>query len=326
MTLSIFIKKILRSPASMTGLFILLAFTVIAIRAPSIAPVPENSYDAQLIPKAGFGRSPEPPNEDHIMGTTAGSYDIFYGVIWGTRTAFRIGLGIALCTSIIGLIIGSIAGFFGGWIDEIIMRITEIFQAVPFILAAIIMTSVLQFVYERGEGGILQMISQLLAFLTFGHNVLDPVTSTKLPFLFAMVAIIMFGWMEVARVIRANILAVKNSEYAQAAQTMGAKKFRILFRHLVPNAIFPLLVIAPMNVGSYVLTFATLSFLGLGVQEGYADWGQMLNLARPWLLTLADYYYIAVYPGAAIILFVLAWSLIGDGLRDVFDPRLPGRQ
>lgn len=326
MTFSTIIKKILKNPTSIIGLLMLVAFSVIAIMAPVIAPVPENSYDAQMIPKAGLGRSPEPPNEDHILGTTAGSYDIFYGVIWGTRTAFRIGLGIALCTSIIGLIIGSIAGFFGGWIDEIMMRITEVFQAIPFILSAIIMTSVLQFVYERGEGGILQMISQLLAFLTFGHNFFDPVTSTLLPFLFAMVAIIMFGWMETARVIRANILAVKNSEYAQAAQTIGAKKFRILFRHLVPNAFFPMLVIAPMNVGTYVLTFATLSFLGLGVQEGYADWGQMLNLARPWLLTLSDYYYIAVYPGIAIILFVLAWSLLGDSLRDIFDPRLQSRQ
>ena len=124
--------------------------------------------------------------------------------------------------------------------------------------------------------------------------------------------------------IRGNVLVVKNAEYALAARTIGAKNSRILFRHLIPNAIFPMLVIVPLNIGSYVITYAALSFLGLGVQEGYADWGHMLSLARNWILSLSDYSYIVLYPGAAIVLFVLAWNLVGDALRDILDPRLRG--
>ena len=99
---------------------------------------------------------------------------------------------------------------------------------------------------------------------------------------------------------------------------------RILFRHLLPNAIFPILVIASMNIGAYVLTFAALSFLGLGAQRGYADWGQMISFARNWVPSLVEYWYIVVFPGLAIVLFVLAWNLVGDALRDILDPRLRG--
>jgi len=141
-----------------------------------------------------------------------------------------------------------------------------------------------------------------------------------------MLAISAFGWMTYARVIRGNILAVKEFDYAMAARTIGARPMRILFRHLLPNAIFPVLVIASMNIGSYVLNFAALSFLGLGAQQGYADWGQMISFARNWIPSLAEHWYIVVYPGLAIILFVLSWNLVGDALRDILDPRLTGSQ
>jgi peptide/nickel transport system permease protein len=314
----------MKNPTAVVGALLLLAFAIVAIMAPVIAPIPENWYDPQMIPRAGFSRTPQPPSEEHIFGITAGGYDVFYGVVWGTRTAFRTGIVIALFTTLIGLIVGSIAGFFGGWVDEVLMRVTEVFQAFPFLLIAIILTSVLNYVYERGDGGIMIMLTQVLALVTFGHNYFEPIITTQLSFLFGVISITMFGWMEVARVIRGNILAVKSAEYALAARTIGAKNSRILFRHLVPNAVFPLFVMAPMNIGTYVLTFATLSFLGLGVGEGYADWGQMLSLARSWMLSLDEMPYIALYPGAAIVLFVLAWNLVGDALRDILDPRLKG--
>jgi peptide/nickel transport system permease protein len=139
-----------------------------------------------------------------------------------------------------------------------------------------------------------------------------------------MLAIITFGWMTYARVIRGNILSVKEFEYALAARVIGANDARILFRHLLPNAVFPVLVLASMDIGSYVLTFAALSFLGLGAQTGYADWGQMVSFARSWIPALSKHWYIVVYPGSAIILFVLAWNLVGDALRDILDPRMRG--
>ncbi|MCP4140483.1 MAG: ABC transporter permease [Chloroflexi bacterium] len=318
------IKKLLKNPTSLIGVIILSLYIIMAVGAPWIAPIPENSRDAYMIPRDGFSTTPSPPSEEHIFGTTEGQYDIFYGVVWGSRTAFRIGVVITLITTIIGVVVGAISGFYGGWVDEILMRLTEIFQAFPFLLAAITMTSVLQTIYGRGEAGGLIFMAKIVAFLTFGQNPAENLDPVQLQILTGMLAIIFFGWMGIARVMRGNILAVKEFEYAVAAKTIGASDMRILFNHLLPNAVFPILVIASMNIGAYVLTFAALSFLGLGAQRGYADWGQMISFARNWVPSLVEHWYIVVYPGVAIILFVLAWNLVGDALRDILDPRLRG--
>ena len=319
------IKQLLTNPTSLTGILLLLAFAAIALFAPWIAPPPENARDPYMIPRDGFSSTPRSPSDEHPLGTTEGQYDIYYGVIWGTRTAFRVGVVITIFTTLIGLLVGAVSAYYGGWVDEVLMRITEIFQAFPFLLAAITLTSVLQTIYGRGEAGPLMLAAKLLAFVTFGHNPTKPVNPIQLQILTGMLAIISFGWMTYARVIRGNILAVKEFEYAMAARTVGASDMRILFRHLLPNAVFPVLVIASMNIGSYVLTFAALSFLGLGAQRGYADWGQMINFARNWIPSLADHWHIVTYPGLAVVLFVLSWNLVGDVLRDTLDPRLRGR-
>lgn len=319
------IKKLLTNPTSLSGILLLLAFVVVAVVAPRIAPPPENARDPYMIPREGFGSTPRPPSEDHPFGTTEGQYDIYYGVIWGTRTAFRVGVVITIFTTVIGLAVGSISAYYGGWIDELLMRITEIFQAFPFLLAAITLTSVLQTIYGRADTGPLMALAKVLALISFGHSPARPVDPIQLQILTGMLAIISFGWMTYARVIRGNILAVRELEYALAARAIGAGDLRILVRHLLPNAVFPVLVIASMNIGSYVLNFAALSFLGLGAQRGYADWGQMINFARNWIPSLADHWYIVAFPGLAIVLFVLAWNLVGDVLRDVLDPRMRGR-
>jgi peptide/nickel transport system permease protein len=317
--------KLLTNPTSLTGILLLLAFAVIAIAAPWIAPPEENARDPYMIPRDGFSSTPESPSDSHPFGTTEGQYDIFYGVVWGTRTAFRVGVVITIFTAIIGLTIGAISAYYGGWLDELLMRMTEIFQAFPFLLAAITLSSVLQTIYGRGEAGVLMFLAKGLALVTFGANPLENVDPVQLQILTGMLAIIVFGWMAYARVIRGNILIVREEEYAMAARVVGAGDMRILIRHLLPNAIFPVLVIASMNTGSYVLAFAALSFLGLGAQRGYADWGQMINFARNWIPSLADHWHIVAYPGLAIVLFVLAWNLVGDVLRDTLDPRLRGR-
>ncbi len=318
------IKKLITNPTSLIGIVLLLFFLILAIFAPNIAPVPDNSRDEYMIPRDGFSSIPEPPSEEHRFGTTEGQYDIFYGVVWGSRTAFRIGVVITVMTTLIGLLVGSISGFFGGWVDELIMRITEIFQAFPFLLTAITLTSVLRTIYGRGEAGVFMFLAKILALLTFGQSWSENVDPVQLGVLTAMLAIIVFGWMTIARVMRGNILVVKSYDYALAARTIGASNLRILFRHLFPNAVFPILVISSMNIGSYVLTFAALSFLGLGAQRGYADWGQMISFARNWISSLQEHWYIVVYPGGAILVFVLAWNLVGDALRDILDPRMVG--
>ena len=318
------VKKLLRNPTSLAGIILLASFLILAIGAPWFAPVPQKSRDAYIIPRDGFSTTPKPPSEEHPLGTTEGQYDIYYGIVWGARTAFRIGVVITLITTSIGIIIGAISGFYGGWVDEVLMRITEIFQSFPFLLAAITLTSVLQTIYGRSEAGVLIIMAKIVALLTFGQSLTQRLEPVQLQILTGMLAIIFFGWMTEARVMRGNILSIKEFEYALAARAIGASDMRILFRHLLPNAVFPILVISSMNIGSYVLTFAALSFLGLGAQRGYADWGQMISFARNWVPSLSEYWYIVVYPGVAIVLFVLAWNLVGDALRDILDPRLRG--
>ncbi len=315
----------LKNPTSLIGIILLLVYVIVAIFAPVIAPVPPNSRDPYLIPRDGFRNQPSLPDEVHPLGTTEGQYDIFYGIVWGARTAFRVGIIITILTLVIGLVIGSLAGYYGKWVDELLMRITEVFLAFPFLLAAITLTSVLQTIYGKVNAGPLMLPTRILALVTFGQGFDQDLNPIQMSILTGMMAIIAFGWMSYARVIRGNILSVKEVEYAQAARMVGANDMRILFRHLLPNAVFPVLVMASMDIGSYVLTFSALSFLGLGAQSGYADWGQMISFARNWIPSLAINWHIVVYPGMAIVLFVLAWNLVGDALRDILDPRMRGR-
>jgi peptide/nickel transport system permease protein len=140
-----------------------------------------------------------------------------------------------------------------------------------------------------------------------------------------MISLIAFGWLGYARIIRGDILSVKERDYVMAAHVLGVKDSRVLFRHIIPNAIFPTLVLASLGIGDVVLSFAALSFLGIGAEVGYADWGQILSFARNWITSLDSYWYIIVYPGIALVLFVMGWNLLGDALRDVLDPRLRGK-
>jgi peptide/nickel transport system permease protein len=284
------VRRLLLNPTSLTGIILVVFFVVVAVAAPLLAP-PKSKREPYLIPKDGFAMEPRAPTPKHPFGTTEGQYDIYYGVVWGTRTAFRVGLIITAVTVTIGLFTGSLAAYYGGWIDEIFMRTVDIIMAFPYLLAAITLASVLQARNIRG--------------LTTG-----------------MIALIAFGWTTYARLIRGDILAVKERDFVTAARSMGASDFRILTRHVLPNAIFPTLVMASMDIGSYVLNFSALSFLGMGAEIGYADWGQMISFARNWIPRLADYWYIIVYPGMAILLFVLSWNLIGDAFRDIVDPKL----
>lgn len=308
------IKGLLKTPASIMGFILIGLFILVAALAPVIAP--PVGRDAYKIPRDGFSGEPQGMgavwNKNvpdvpfwytpltgktewvHIFGTAQGQYDIFYGMIWGTRTAFRTGFMVVLSTFLIGVIIGSVSAFYGGAVDNIIMRIVDIFMTIPFIMMALIMAAVLTPMLGR----------------------------SLLP---ATLALITFGWMGYARIIRGDILSIKERDYILAARVVGVRDSRILFRHILPNAIFPTLVLASLAIGDVVLNFAALSFLGIGTEVGYADWGQILSFARNWITSLNDYWYIVVWPGFILVLFVMGWNLVGDALRDVLDPRMRGK-
>jgi len=286
------VTTMLRNPVSVVGILIVLLFVAIAVLAPLLAPPPVPSQPFQ-IPRDGFQAEPQPPSPAHPFGTTQGQYDIYYGVIWGTRTAFEIGIVVVALTVLIGGSLGAVSAYAGGWVDNLIQRIVEIVLAFPFLLAALTMAAVLA---PKLHNGLLS----------------------------GMIALVAFSWPAYARLIRGDVLAVKEREYVLAARAVGVPGWRILVRHILPNAMYSLLVVASLDIGTYVLTFAALSFLGLGAGEGYADWGQLLSYARNWIPDLAKYWYIVVYPGAALLLFVLGWNLIGDAFRDALDPKMRG--
>lgn len=278
----------------MVGVVILLGFIFVAIFAPRIAPTHEEGVyanDPYRVPRYGWGSTPEPPSEKHPMGLTQGKYDIFYGLVWGTRTAFKVGLIVISISCTIGVVIGSVSGYIGGKFDEIIMRFVDVFMSFPFLIAAIVITTIL------GRG-------------------LDKI----------ILAMVLFRWTGYARMIRGSVLQVKQDEYIMAARAGGVSHPTILLKHILPNTIYPVLIQASMNMGSIVVSAATLSFLGLGSPEGFADWGQMISFARNWILGVPGdplkYWYTVVYPGAAIVLFVLSWNLIGDAFRDIMDPKI----
>ncbi|NLH13561.1 MAG: ABC transporter permease [Firmicutes bacterium] len=287
-------KKLLRNPVSLLGLVLLLGFVLVAIFAPVIAPTPERyKDDPYRIPRYGWRAAPSPPSPEHPLGLTHQQHDILYGLVWGTRTAFRVGITVTAATCLIGVIVGSVSGYIGGRFDEIVMRIADVFMSFPFLIAAIVVTTI----WGRG-------LTQVMA------------------------AMIVFRWAGYARLMRGSVLQVKEEEFIAAARAAGVSDAKILMRHIIPNTIYPTLIQASMNIGSIVVSVASLSFLGFGAPEGYADWGQMISYARNWILGTPDnplaYWYAVVYPGLAIVLFVLAWNLIGDAFRDIMDPKIQG--
>jgi peptide/nickel transport system permease protein len=289
--LKFWLYQLRKNPLSLIGVGIVFAFAVIAILAPVLAPPLEGQIDSYQIPRDGFSPVPQPPSEEHLLGTTQGQYDIYYGVIWGTRSAFKVGLAVMGVVLLIGVTLGSIAGYFGGVADEIIMRLTDIFLAFPSLILAMAIAVAL--------GPSLNSV---------------------------IVALIIVSWPVYARLVRGDILATREEDYVEAARGIGASHLRTITRHVLPNSIYPALIMASLDIGAVVLSAAALSFLGLGAPEGYADWGQLIQFSRNWIAGAPGnpmaYWYTVTIPGLFILFFVLGWNLLGDAFRDILDPRL----
>ncbi len=287
------LRRMRETPLSIVGLAIVIFFTIVAIAAPVLAP-PRPGRDPYMIPRYGYSPIPKPPSPEHPFGLTQGQYDLYYGVIWGTRAAYRIGVLIIAVSALIGIVIGGIAGYYGGIIDEVLMRVTDIIFAFPGLILAMALV------------------------VAFGPG-LDSVT----------LAMVLVWWPGYARLIRGEFLRIKSEDFVEAAKAIGCSDLRVIVKHILPNAIYPLLIMASLDIGSVVLVVAALSFLGLGAPEGYADWGQLISLSRNWITGKPGdpfaYWYVYTIPGLFLFLFVMGWNLLGDALRDVMDPMIRRR-
>ncbi|WP_404455333.1 ABC transporter permease [Virgibacillus necropolis] len=278
-------KLLLRSRTGTVGLLIVTSVVLIAIFAPLLAPhdpVKMNPLKA-LQPPAWIGNG----TVNHFLGTDSLGRDILSRIIYGTRISLLVGACSVVVAGIIGMFIGIVSGYYGGLIDNIFMRIVDTFLAVPSILLILVMLTVF-------DPGILTLI------LVIGVT----------------------NWITYARVIRGEVLSLKQLEFVKAAKTIGTSKTTVMIRHLLPNVISSFIVISTLSVATAIILEASLSFLGLGIQPPTVSWGGMLSEGRDYLATN---WWIATFPGIAITVTVLGIIFLGDWLRDVLDPKLQGR-
>jgi peptide/nickel transport system permease protein len=277
-----------RNRTAVIGLAIIAVMAFLAIFARPMDVFGVTVQPFSLVPydpgASNFNAIEQPPSLAHPFGTDWSGKDMFSRVLVGGRLSLTIGLIAVSLALLVGVPLGSIAGYFGGWIDEAIMRVVDVLYAFPFLVLAI------AFIAIFGQG-FWRMIG----------------------------ALVLVSWIGYARLIRGEILSVKENEYVSAARALGAADRSIIFRHIVPNAIAPVIVQATLGIGTYVLSAAALGFLGLGLEPGSAEWGSMLSSGRESLIQ--GYYWITFFPGMAIFLFVLSINLVGDGVRDALDPQ-----
>ena len=270
-----------RNKLSLLALIILVLLALIAILAPYIAPHPEDFADA-----AHMSEKLLPPSAQHWMGTDELGRDIFSRVLYGTRVSLRAALCAVGLSLVIGIPLGAIAGSFGGWVDNVIMRITDVFLSFPPLLLAIAMVALM------------------------GSSLNN-----------AVLAISLSWWPWYTRLVRGQAISVKERKFVQAAETIGTSRMKIIFKHIIPNCISPVIVQASMDIGGVILTVASLSFLGLGVKYPFASWGNIINdVNNAYVMT--NYLFIWVPAGICLLITVLGFNFVGDGLRDAFDPKM----
>lgn len=268
-----------RSPLVIAGVIIIVAYIFMAIFAPFITPygpTERNWYETL-----------RPPSAEHLWGTDQNGGDVFSMVIWATQIDLKIAITVVAVALILGSLIGAAAGYFGGAVDEVVMRITDVFFAFPGLILAMAIVAAL------------------------GERNLDNIS----------IALMMVWWPTYARLVRGQVLIEREKLYVEAARSVGASDMRILIFHILPNTIQPVIVQATLDMGGVLLTAAGLSFIGFGAEAGTAEWGWMISQGQNHFMN----YWVTFYPGMAILLCALSFNLVGDGVRDILDPKLRRR-
>ena len=257
-----------------------LAMILLFVLAAILAPV----LTPYRFDEMDLGHRLKPPSAEHLLGTDEGGRDVLTRMLYGSRVSLLVGVVPTLLSMLLGTVLGILAGYLGGWIDALLMRLADIMLAFPTMLLAMVI------MYTLGDG----LINIFLALT-------------------------LVNWASVSRIVRAETLRLRESEYVEAARSIGVGSLRIMLRHILPNCIPSLIVLFTLNIPSAILAESSLSFLGLGIQAPDASWGLMVNNGRQFLYTAP---WISLAPSAAIMVIVLAFNFLGDGLRDVLDPHL----
>ena len=271
-------RSFARSASSMAGLAIVVLFLIVVAIGPSIAPYPEDARGA-----VHLERKLQPPSAAHWFGTDEVGNDVYTRVILGARVSLQIGLVITVIAGLIGVPLGIAAGYLGGTLGELIMRVTDVFLSVPALILALAVVGAL------------------------GPGIVN-----------AMLALALVWWPGYVRLVQGKTLALKQETYVEAARAVGTGRLRIVFVHILPNCVSPIVVKASMDMGMAILAAASLGFIGLGAQPPYPEWGAMISHGRNYLPT---WWWYSAFPGLAIYLTVLGFNLLGDGLRDLLDPK-----
>jgi ABC-type dipeptide/oligopeptide/nickel transport system permease subunit len=268
-------RRFMRHRLALGSLILLLAIFGCGVFANFIAPYTYKQINLQALSQA--------PSAKHIFGTDSAGRDSFSRTLYGIRTSARVGILVGVLSTVIGTIIGGLAGFYGGWIDNLLMRLTDLFLTLP--LLAVLLT----------------------AAKFIGHS-----TPTKLALLLAALI-----WTSIARIVRGSFLSLREKEYVEAARAAGSGDTRIMFRHMLPNTVGPIVVAATLTIGVAILLEATLSFLGFGIEPPTPALGALLSEGQDQGI---DKWWLVTFPGVVIVLIVLCINFIGDGLRDALDP------
>jgi len=277
-----FVRRLARRRTALFGLVVVVGVFVAALGAPWLTTYDPTEQD--ITNRLRPPGSPDPSGRAHLLGTDHLGRDLLARVIFGARPALMVGFAAVAISGLLGLVVGLLSGYFGGRIDDVFMRLADIQLAFPFILLAIAVIGVL---------------------------------GPSLPVIIVVIGV--SSWVVYARVVRGSVLSLREREFVQAALALGSGDGRILVRHVLPNAVTPWLVVATLDMARVIVIESALSFLGLGVQPPTPTWGGMLADGRVYISTA---WWLATFPGLAILVTVLGINLFGDGLRDTLDPRL----
>jgi peptide/nickel transport system permease protein len=307
----IVLQRFMRHRMAVLSVFIIALILIGSILAPAIAPFERDGIDLSSDVRPAPPGVTDSAGRVHLLGIDHLGRDLFTRVLYAGRISLIIAIFVTFLSEVLGMIVGAIAGYYGGWVDALISRIIEFMLSIPLLPVLLIVSAILL------RGGNEVTVPQ------WAKNTISTVLAVpereSQQVVFLILILVAFGWLGAARLMRGMVLSLRNQTFVEAARSLGASNTQIIFKHMIPNAMAPIIVSASLGLGGYIVAEAALSFLGFGIQDPIPTWGNMLAATQQFM---SDRPWLPLIPGFPIFLCSLAFNYIGDGLRDALDPRL----